>query len=104
MSLGGSINHFFSKYKKPLTILVLVFFVYKLFSYYGTVYEGFPGGRQAANLVSSTLSDAQKIAKKAADDAKKKADDAQKKANDEQNIANNAAMEAKRLADLAAKA
>ena len=36
MSLGGS-------YKKPLFILVLVFFVYKLFDYYSNLYEGLEG-------------------------------------------------------------
>ena len=41
MSLAGSINNFYRKYKKPLSILVLMFFVYKLFDYYyGNVYEG----------------------------------------------------------------
>jgi hypothetical protein len=43
MSLEGSINNFYRKYKTPLAILVLVFFVYKLFSYYSNVYEGFDG-------------------------------------------------------------
>jgi hypothetical protein len=33
MSLGGS-------YKKPLFMLVLLFFVYKLFDYYSNIYEG----------------------------------------------------------------
>jgi len=41
MSLGGSINDFYRKYKKPLFIIVLFFFVYKLFSYNGNVYEGY---------------------------------------------------------------
>jgi hypothetical protein len=52
MSLGGSINHFYRKYKKPLIIIVLVFFVYKVFSYYGNVYEGFDGttGPSSAEL------------------------------------------------------
>ncbi len=41
MSLAGSINNFYRKYKKPLSILVLMFFVYKIFDYYyGNVYEG----------------------------------------------------------------
>jgi hypothetical protein len=52
MSLGGSINHFYRKYKKPLIIIVLVFFVYKVFSYYGNVYEGFDG---ATGLSSAEL-------------------------------------------------
>ena len=110
MSLGGSINYFCSKYKKQLTILVLVFFVYKLFSYYGTVYEGVSMRRLAENATSG-LSDAQKQAKKAADDAQKNADNAQTKANDAkkvaddlQNIANNAVTEATRLSTIAANA
>jgi hypothetical protein len=40
MSLEGSINHFYIKYKKPLAILVLVFFMYQIFDYYNNVYEG----------------------------------------------------------------
>ena len=35
-------------YKKPLFILVLVFFMYKVFDYYSNVYEGFD-----VNLVAS---------------------------------------------------
>ena len=42
MSLVNSINIFIKKYKKPLTILVLLFFIYKVFNYYyGNIYEGF---------------------------------------------------------------
>jgi preprotein translocase subunit SecF len=52
MSLGRSINQFYRKYKKPLIIIVLVFFVYKVFSYYCNVYEGFDGatGPSSAEL------------------------------------------------------
>lgn len=41
MSFAGSINNFYKKYKKPLSILVLLFFIYKLFNYYYNVYEGY---------------------------------------------------------------
>jgi hypothetical protein len=44
MNLAAYINNFYRKYKKLLAILVLVFFVYKVFDYYTTVYEGFVGG------------------------------------------------------------
>lgn len=41
MSLAGSINDFYRKYKKIVAILILVFFMYKLFNYYyGNIYEG----------------------------------------------------------------
>jgi hypothetical protein len=46
MSLEGYINNFYRRYKTPLAILILVFFVYKLFSYYSNVYEGFDGGTE----------------------------------------------------------
>ena len=79
MSLGRSINHFCRKYKKPLTILVLVFFVYKLFSYYGTVYEGNTTIGANKPLVANLRVKAD-AAKKLADQAKIEADDARKKA------------------------
>jgi hypothetical protein len=79
MSLGGSINHFCRKYKKPLTILVLVFFVYKLFSYYGTVYEGNTTMGENKPLVADLRVKAD-AAKKLADEAKIEADNAIKKA------------------------
>lgn len=41
MSLAGSINNLFKKYKKPLAILVLIFFMYKIFKYYSSSYEGY---------------------------------------------------------------
>ena len=53
MSLANSINIFYKKYKKPLTILVLLFFVYKIFNYYyGNVFEGFPSSRNLPRQIT----------------------------------------------------
>jgi hypothetical protein len=40
MDLAAYINNFYRKYKKLLAMLILVFFVYKVFDYYTTIYEG----------------------------------------------------------------
>ena len=109
MSLANSINHFYRKYKKPLTILVLLFFVYKVFNYYyGNIYEGASVMTAARKNATSIVNDIQKAAddaQKKANDAKTTADDLQKKANDAkttaddmQKKANDAFMEATRLA------
>ena len=41
MGFAGYINNLYKKYKKPLAIFILIFFVYKVFNYYyGNIYEG----------------------------------------------------------------
>jgi len=48
MSLPGSVNDLYKKYKKPLAILVLIFFMYKIFNYYSYSfsYEGYSSRNQ----------------------------------------------------------
>ena len=41
MTLAGTINYLYIKYKKPLAILVLIFFTYNIFNYCLKKYEGF---------------------------------------------------------------
>lgn len=46
MSLAVSINNLYKKYKKQLAILILVFFMYKIFNYYSSRYEGYSSQTQ----------------------------------------------------------
>jgi hypothetical protein len=48
MSLAGSINNLYKKYKKPLAILVLIFFMYNIFNYYNSSYEGYSSQKQCS--------------------------------------------------------
>lgn len=48
MSLAGSINNLYKTYKKPLAILVLIFFMYNIFNYYNSIYEGYSSQRQCS--------------------------------------------------------
>ena len=85
MSLANSINIFYKKYKKPLAILVLLFFIYKVFIYYyGNIYEGFnfkgPDGFNEATATANQLDEAAVFFRKKATEAKTEAQDNRNKA------------------------
>ena len=46
MSLASYINNLYKIYKKPLAILILVFFMYKIFNYYNSSYEAYSSHAQ----------------------------------------------------------
>ena len=54
MSLAGSINNLYKKYKKPLAILVLIFFMYNIFKYYSSSYEGYSSKSQCTSYQNCT--------------------------------------------------
>jgi hypothetical protein len=82
MDLAAYINNFYRKYKKLLAMLILVFFVYKVFDYYTTVYEGFiaPGrGGGGGGGGTETASQFEKLRRKA-DYAQKQAEQTRREA------------------------
>jgi hypothetical protein len=54
MSLATRINNLYTKYKKPLAILVLLFFMYKIFNYYNSRYEGYSSQNQCTSYQNCT--------------------------------------------------